>query len=191
MPCARQSLFTQIHQENIKLMLLSPGKPNVSIARAVCLAQAHRPWDLALAFPCPSLVRLQSHAAKICFWSGNKCVLQSCLNIAQGNRNAGQGCEHSKNNTGLAARSSASSPFSAAASQGCWAGRASQGCPRAKSMLGAQPGRDIMYHSPQTSSAVQGLGTPLPLEIQKSMLKGALLGSSSLCTPSQQEWCCH
>lgn len=49
-------------------------------------------------------------------------------------------------------------------------------------MLGAQLGRDVMYKSPQTSSAVQGLGTQLALEIQKFMPKGALLVSSSLCT---------
>lgn len=35
-------------------MLLSPGKPSANIARAIRLAQAHRPWDLVLAFTCPS-----------------------------------------------------------------------------------------------------------------------------------------
>lgn len=109
-PCPRQRLSTQIHRERIKPTLLSPGKLNANIARAVRLAQAHRLWDLALAFACPSLVRLQNRAEKRCFWSGSKCVLQSCLNIAQGNRNAEQGSEHSKNNMGLAAHSSASSP---------------------------------------------------------------------------------
>lgn len=99
-PFASRRLSTQIHQERIKLTLLSPGKPNANIARAVRLAQAHRSRELALAFACPSLVRLQSRAEKRCFWSRSKCVLRSCLNIAQGNRNAGQSSEHNKNNMG-------------------------------------------------------------------------------------------
>lgn len=44
-------------------------------------------------------------------------------------------------------------------------------------MPGAQPGRDVVYSSPQASSAVLGLGTPLTLEIQKFMLKGVATAS--------------
>lgn len=151
------------------------------------------PGTLPWLSPAPLLSGFRVRQKKRWVWSGSKRVLQSCLNIAQGNRNAGQGSEQSKNNTGLTAHSLASLP-----SLQPDAGQAEQAgaVPEPSSVPGARLGRDVVYCSPQAPSAALGLGPPLALEIQKSMSKGVAMapgecwgsaGSSSLCTSSQQE----
>lgn len=153
------------------------GQPSSSITYAVCLAQAHRAQDFALASGCSSLVRLQSCAEKRCFWRGSKCVLQSCLNIAQGNRNAGQGSEHSKKATGLTAHSSASLPSLQPARRDAEKAEQARAVLEPESMPGAQKGRIIVYNFPQASSAMLGLRTPLALGIRKSTSKGFAMTS--------------
>lgn len=96
-------------------------------------------------------------------------VLQSCLNIAQGKRNAGQGLGTAKIAQDLLL--TAQHPLGQPGPRHL--GRHKQpGLSRSQRLC--QAGRDRVCSSPQASSAVLGLGTPVALEILKPVSEGAV-----------------
>lgn len=129
----------------------NPGKPREAQRQhCSCFPPRHTdpgnlPW-LSLAPLLSGFRFLQKK--KSCFWSWSKRVLQSCLNIAQGNRNAGQSSERSKNNTGLTAHSSASSPSLQPGPRDAGLAEQDRAVPQPRSTLGACLGRDELYTTP-------------------------------------------
>lgn len=114
-----------------------------------------------------SLVGIQSCSKMALEWDR---ALQSCLNIAQGKRNAGARPGCSKNSPEPAAHSSAS--FGTARSQA--SGQAQQARAVQSQGLCPMPGWQGQSVQFSPSLLLLGLGTPVALEILKSVSEGAV-----------------